>query len=313
MRLRYCFLLIVFSFCITTNTSNAQVGVSLVTNPSYPEAGESYSVSVSGVNDPFAKVLWYRDGKAQPELGNVRSITLEAKGIGVSERISAEVTTRSGDRGSVSRTIVPVRTDILISADTLVPPFYKGRKLGSSGSTFTATALTFTGSPKDTGALSYLWRVGNKVQNGGVPSTQNSVRFSSGFEDEMLVSVGIFKNGTQIAEKAVVVPIIEPEMHFYEKNPLRGLSKVALKSPYLFIGEELLLRAEAYFVDTDLASVDVLRTWKVNNRAVEGNTNDPYELTLQKQEGSGSSKISFSLQNMAKLLQGVSGSIGVQF
>jgi hypothetical protein len=102
-------------------------------------------------------------------------------------------------------------------------------------------------------------------------------------------------------------------MHFYEKNPLRGLSRVALKSPHLFIGEELLLRAEAYFVDTDLASVDVLRSWKVNNRTVEGNANDPYELTLQKQEERGLSKITFSLQNMAKLLQGVSGSHGVQF
>ena len=313
MRLRHLLLFFVLFFYSNTTTVNAQGSVSLITNPSYPEAGESYNVSVSGVSDPFAKVLWYKDGKAQPELGNVRSIRVQAKGIGVSERISAEVISRSGEGGNVSRTIVPVRTDILISADTLVPPFYKGRKLGSSGTTITATALVFYGSPKDTGSLTYLWRVGNKVQNGGVPSTQNSIQFSSGFEDELLVSVGIFRKGIQIAEKAIVVPIVEPELYFYEKNPLRGLSSVALKSPHHFTGEELLLRAEAYFVDTDVANAEVERTWKVNNRTVEGEVNDPYELTIQKQVSGGLSKISFSLQNMAKLLQGVSGSLGVQF
>jgi hypothetical protein len=194
-----------------------------------------------------------------------------------------------------------------------VPPFYKGKRLGSSGSTFTATALTFSGSPKETGTLTYLWRVGSKVQNGGVPTTQNSIRFSSEFESELVVSVSVFKNGIQIAQKAILVPIIVPEVYFYEKNPLRGLSSVAMRGPHLFIGEELLMRAEAYFVDTDLASSNVLRTWKVNNKTVPGDENDPYELTLQKQEGGGVSNISFSLQNMAKLLQGVSGNIGVQF
>lgn len=312
MRLGFSLFLLTLFF-IGATVSYAQTSVSLVTDPAFPEAGESYNVSISGVSDPFAKVTWYKGGKAAPELGNTRTITLEAKGIGVSERISAEVTTREGDATSVTRTITPVRTDILVSADTLVPPFYKGKRLGSSGSIFTATALTFAGSPKDTGALTYLWRVGNKVQNGGVPSTLNSVRFSSGFESELSVGVSIFRNGAQVAEKTILVPITEPEMHFYEKNPLRGLSHTALKSPHMFVGEELLLRAEAYFVDKDLASPDVLRTWNINNKSVAGDINDPFELTLQRQGGSGLSKISFSLQNMAKLLQGVTGNLSVQF
>lgn len=296
---------------ISGTTVHAQTSGTLIVNPPFPQAGETYNVSVPST-DPFAKVVWYRDGTVVPNLSNARTITLEAKGVGVSERITAVVTSTNGNSTQARRTITPVRTDLIISADTLVPPFYKGRRLGSSGSTMTATAFVFLGSPKETGALKYLWSVGNKVQNGGAPTTENAITFSSGFEDELLLSVKIFKNTVQVGEKSIIVPIVEPEMHFYEKNPLRGLSKIALKNPALFIGEELLLRAEAYFIDTDLASSEIVRTWKINNQKVEGSTHDPYELTLEK-KGSGTAQVSFSLHNMAKLLQGVSGSIGVQF
>jgi hypothetical protein len=307
----FCTLLVTAFGVFYSGTVHAQTPTTLLVNPQFPQAGESYTVSVPST-DPFVKIVWYRDGKVAQEFANTKTITLKAKGVGVSERITATLTSNNGNSTQVSRTITPVRTDIIVSADTLVPTFYKGRKLGSSGSTMTATALVFQGRPKETGALTYLWSIGSKVQNGGAPSRENSITFSSNFENEVIVGVKIYKNGLQINEKSITVPIVEPEMYFYEKNPLRGLSKIALKNPSLFIGEELLLRAEAYFIDTDLARDEIIRTWKINNQKVSGNTTDPYELTLEK-KGSGVAQVSFSLLNMAKLLQGVSGSIGVQF
>ncbi len=308
--LSFVILLILFGG-IFENTAYAETTGALLVTPQFPEAGETYTVTIPSA-DPFAKVVWYRDGKVAPDTANARTITLTAKGVGVNEKISADITTSQGESIQAKRTITPVRTDLIITADTLVPPFYKGRKLGSSGSIISATAFVFLGSPKETGTLTYLWSVGGKVQNSGVPSTLRTISFSSGFEDELVVGVKIFKNGIQVAEKSIIVPIVEPEMHFYEKNPLRGLSKIALKNPALFIGEELLLRAEAYFVDTDLASSEIIRTWKINKQKVAGSEYDPYELTLEK-KGNGTAEVSFNLQNMAKLLQGVSGSIGVQF
>jgi hypothetical protein len=233
--------------------------------------------------------------------------------LGVVETISVQIQSGDGTVSRATKKIIPSRVDLIVTANTLTPPFYKGRRLGSAGSDMTATAQVFLGSPKETGALTYVWSVADRVQNGGIASVNNAITFSSGFEDELLVAVTVYKNGVAVAGKSVFVTIAKSEIHFYEKNLLRGLSMVAMKTPHLFIGEELLLRAEPYFVDRDLISNSIKPAWKINNRTMDGNQDNPYELSLQKQGSAGSAQISFSLQNVAKLLQSVQGSIGVQF
>lgn len=291
----------------------AQSGASIVLSPEFPGPNEPYTASLGGVYEPGATVRWFIDNKEDKISASKKTISLTASDLNSKQSIRALILTRNGVSIKVEKTVIPVRVDILIDANTVAPAFYGGRHLPSSGSSMSAQALVFQGTSKSTNALSYVWTIGDNVQNGGFATTDNSVSFTTGFENSILVGVSVLQNGQTIAMKSVFVPIIKPEILFYEKNPLRGLSYVALHNPHIFIGDELQLRAEGYFMSNDIALKNILQEWKINNVKTQGDAENPQEITLRKQGTTGTSNISFQIRNLQQLLQGVVGSISVQF
>lgn len=294
---------------------SAQVtSAALEFSPELPNAQEVFTVKLSGVSDPRASISWMVNNVRDNSFSNQNTITVTAGNVGVTTAITAVVTLPDKTSFEVTQKIIPNRIDIVIESDTVVPPFYGSRALPSSGSAMRATALVFTKKQSPGSAFTYTWSIGGTVQNGGRGSG-NTLSFSTGFEKEVAVSVTVHDTqGNIVGRTSRIVAIAEPELHFYEKNPLRGLSLVAMTNPYIFIGDELNVRAEGYFMGKNLFGQDALREWKVDGQKVAPSELDQQELLLQKQgDTGGMSKISFHLRNVKQLLQGAEKTLTIKF
>lgn len=290
----------------------SQISVS----PAYPDPGESVELSLNdySIDTSGAKIAWFRDGQEITAARNLRNIRVTAGALGSSETITVKTTLSSGSVLTATAVIKPVRVDLLVEADTLIPAFYAGRALPSSGSTVRVTALPFTGTPRAPEAYSYRWSVADKVVGGGSQFGKNSVVFRSQFEKVMNVAVEVIdSSGKTVAKKSVNVPIVKPELHFYTVNPLAGESPIAMGNNFIFSGEEMLVRAEPYFVDNNIFRQNHTSEWKINNQTIENPSADPQEITLRKQGDRGTFSLEFSIRNLQNLLQGIEDSINIRF
>lgn len=289
-------------------------GLTLELQPSLPEANQIYTVKLGGYSQNRISLSWFVNGVEQVAYKNKNTLTTQAGSIGAVQNITAKVTLQTGAVIDVKQSITSNRVDLLVETDTVVPPFYKGRSLPSSGSTVRAAALVFTKTSQAQSAFTYLWKLNGQTQNGGGVQGDNTFAFTPSFEEQATLEVTVLnKTGEIIAQESQVIQIVKPELVFYEKNPLRGQLFTALSDPYLFIGDEITMRAEGYFMSRNLLGSDILHEWKINNKTAQSNDAEPSELTLHKEGSAAAAKISFHVRNLKQLLQGVEKSITVNF
>jgi hypothetical protein len=289
---------------------------SLVLKPRYPEPNEQVTITINdySINTHGSSIQWFVDGVLEPSVSNQRSITFTSGDIGKSNTILARTTLPNGTKLDASTTIQPTRVDMLVEAETLTPTFYKGRPIPSSGSLVRVTAVPFLGEQKSPASYSYLWKVGDTVQTGGSQYGKNYTTFTSKFEKNVFVSVDVIDStGNVVSSESIYVPISDPELYFYEINPLRGMAEQAMQSPFIFIGDEVQVRAEPYFISTNLLSQNPYQQWKLNGQTVSNPSTDPQEITLRKEGDSGSFSLEFHIRNLQQLLQGVKKTVTLTF
>jgi hypothetical protein len=178
----------------------------------------------------------------------------------------------------------------------------------------TATALLFSANTKGPESYLYTWTLDGKVQNGGAVQGGNKISFTPSFNDKVAITLTIQEsNGKTIARTTDVIPIVQPELYFYEKNPLRGLSFTAMQNPFIFIGEEILVRAEGYYMSQQLLTANILQQWSIDGQTVVQEGVDPNEILLRKNGSDATANVSFHIRNLQQLLQGVKKSITIQF
>ena len=205
-----------------------------------------------------------------------------------------------------------VRADLHIYTNTNTPSFYKGRALPTGGSDITATVLLFTTKQLPPENYNYVWEINGVTQNKQGVLYTNTITFASVFETRMNVSVTVYsKTGVVVAQQSTSIPIVEPELHFYELNPLRGLSQNALLRNNTFLGEEITLSAEPYYID--IPGEEIKTSWKINNQEVAQLNGNPYILTLQKQQNRGRVSIGFEVVHRSKRLQSTKEKLEFQF
>lgn len=316
-------LLIFIVFAISTSFVHAQIpntsggaASSLTLSPQHPEPFEEVRITLNDytLNTNGATFAWFIDGTEIQSAANERAITITAGELGSITEIT-EITTLPGGAKIPTKVIIkPIRVDMLIEADTIAPLFYKGRTVPAVGSTVSVTAIPFTGTPQNPESFSYTWKVRNEVIGGGSRFGKNHIAFNSDFGKNIPVSVEIYDNtGALVTKESIIVPLSEPELHFYEINPLRGLSERVMGNNFTFIGDEIRVRAEPYFLDSALLSQNPHIEWKLNNRTTQNQSGDPQEITLRKEGTTGSFTLEFHIRNLRQLLQGVKDTVTISF
>lgn len=294
--------------------SAIQQNAELELNPQYPEPFEQVTASLNAYayDTQGASIRWYIDGTEETEAQNSRELKFTTGALGSAQTVRSTVIFPDGQSISASRTIKPSRLDLIIEADTLVPPMYRGRALPSSGSTVRAIAVPATAASVNT--LSFTWRLNGKVLFGGPIRGKDVAVFTAPADGNPYLSVEIAdQNGSVFMKKTTELPIAAPEMRFYEDNPLRGTSRNALLSPHFLVGDEIVVRAEPYYMASDIFSKNPYTTWSIDGRKVENPSDDAQLITLRKGEGSGRFRVNFDIRNAANLLQGGEGEFLITF
>lgn len=313
--------LLFFTAPVETNAqftnSFAQTNPSVLSlSPRYPEPNEEVTAKLNdySINTNGAKIRWFVDGREVPEAENLRSLNFHSGALGDTVEVIAITTLPNGSVLRAQSSVTPIRLDMLIEADSRVPSFYKGRAIPTSGGMVQVTALPFTGTDHSPESFSYTWKIGSEVQGGGSHFGKNTTSFTAGFEKEILVSVNVIDiDGSLVTSESIYVPLADPEMYFYVVNPLRGISEIAMNNNFIFLGEEIKVRAEPYFIDNALFLENPHQEWKLNRKAIQNPSTDQQEITLRRSGDSGSFSLEFHVRNLKRLLQGIKESVQINF
>lgn len=292
-------------------------GTSLELTPATPAPSTSFTVRVNAYNYDIdrARITWSVDGVIREDAANQREITLVAPALGTPMTIRTAVTEPSGATHTTTHAFTPSVVELVVEGDTRTPHFYQGRTLPSEGSTVRLVAFpslyTASGQLLEAETLLYTWRVGSQVAKSGLGATILETTMPRSGALEVVVTVEAAGSSARHMTGTRIDPA-EPVVHFYEDNPLYGLSRVALPKEFTLLAPELSVRAEPYFASRTLFTNARLE-WKLDGRPVENPNADPTTLTLRGAGGAGSARVEFSVRNLSALLQAARGSFLIYF
>lgn len=295
----------------TNSFISPEIGIEL--KPEFPRPGETVTATLNdyGGNTYGSTITWLFNGEVVSIAENQRQATFIAGATDNTQTIEVVLNRPSGGREVLSTTIKPVYLDVVIEPQTRVPNWYQGRALPSLESQVNATAL-INGSADATNYV-YTWRVNQQVLEGGSLRGRNQVSFSTPRGDELVLFLQVTDlRGNTIARRAVLVPAVQPELHFYEVSTLFGASQRAITDRISLIGNSTTVRAEPYYLDTRTYNNPDVKEWELGGRDIATSGN-PYEITLQRTGQVGSTELNFHVRSLQQILQGAEDSIAINF
>lgn len=289
--------------------------LSIVIEPAFPRPGETVTATLNDYRGGVfgSSIDWYLDGTSIPDAANQRHTTLTAGAAGKTQTIEIVLTKPEGGKTVLNTSLKPVYLDIVVEPQTHVPDFYLGRPLPSLGSTVNVTAL-ISGEDPHNPNLMYTWRLEQTVLEGGPIRGRNQVSFVTPMGKELVLSLQVSRtDGTVLARRAVLIPSVTPEIHFYEVSSLFGMSNRALNQSVPLIGNSVTVRAEPYHLDSKTYNSPSIHEWKINDRQTKNSGGNPYEVTLQRTGSNGVSNLEFHVRDTAQILQGAEADIDINF
>lgn len=318
--MKYVFLALVLIFT-PLSFSLAQVNSSLINQeptielePRFPNPNQTFTATLNDYSlaSGATSITWEVDGEEVSSAQNSRSISLTAKAVGKSTVVSVTIGQSSGGTLTIRRTIAPVYLDIVLEAQTRTPAFYLGRALPSLGSTVNATAI-LSGYNTSQNDLLYTWRLNNTVIDGGSLRGKNSVSFEVPYGQQPLLTVDINKlNGEAVMRKTINFPSVSPTVLFYETSSLYGIKHKPITNLSL-VGLSTSVQAEPYYLNLLTYNNPEFLEWKIDRTPSNQSAQNPYEITLGRDSGTGVSEVNFHVRSLSELLQGGEGSFRVNY
>lgn len=311
----YTFLLILIPFVSHAQFTPGTTAPTIKSSSSHPDAYTEVTLSLDAytLDTNGSKISWTVDGINQPKAENERSLKVMTGAIGSIKEVRATLTLPNGSIVHTPYRLTATRVDLIIESDSFVPTFYKGRALPSTGSMVRAIALPTDGSGKSANQFSYVWRLNNKTLQGGSIYGKNTMMFEMPLGSEQILSVSIVDNlGRTTMKKTIALNPTDAELHFYIENPLKGLSRTVLTSPYLMLEDEVRIHAEPYYVSRSLLTNENLVEWRIDGKKVDNPSEDFGTIVLERSGVGGASTIGFHMRDLTNFLSGISGSFQLQ-
>lgn len=303
--------LLIAWICLTPFGASAQLFESTEVAPRVHVSPESIqplsiaSLSLSPITEELrnSTIAWYRDGKLFLQGIGLLTATTSAGALGTKTEISVLI---DGVDLGISATLLPTDISLLWSANSYVPPFYKGRALPGAGSTLHVEAfpvLVENGRAIPARDLVFNWSVngtprpslsGNGRARVTVPPTLAGIR--------TLRVVASTKDGVLRAEKTISLPVVEPQPRLYREHPLFGtLFHHALPEQIVVADTDLELVLVPFFSQTTNAR-SLSYDWLINNSPAHISEALPNYVHLSS-KGAGSAILTLTLTNSAQILE----------
>ena len=285
-------------------------------NPTHPSPGDLVTASLDDYSGGVygSEITWRYNGEVLPGPVNQRQIQFIAGTAGSEAMVEATLSLPTGGTQTLQEVVSPVYMDIIIEPQTRVPDWYAGRSLPSLGSQINATVLLNNGSFIDSQSVVYTWRVNNKVIEGGPIRGGNRVAFPTPRGGSVIVSVNATTpSGETIANRAVSINIVLPELSFYEKHTLYGMKSIHVTANTTLVGSILTVQAEPFFLDTRVYNNPDVAEWEIDNVRTNNGSDNPYEITLRRSGNNGSTNVNFHVRSLREILQGSEESTTINF
>ncbi len=278
-----------------------------------PNTNVEASIISYSFNTDASLITWTLNGKIVEQGRGKKSISFKTGDLGSRISLSVFVITEKEKQVQKQLAFKVSDVDMLCQPLTYVPAFYKGSPKAVIGADVKVTAIPHgLGLAKD---LIFEWDRNYEKVAEASGTGKNSYTFTySYFNPEEVITVkvsGIQDNFSM--EKTITVKTVQPEIIFYEENPLKGplfakslVGEVKLQQP------EIILRAEPYFFSKNMLGA-LNYVWSMNNKTVEPlKTPNMIGLTIPKGAG-GQSNIYLEIQNQQSLLQNAKANLIINF
>jgi hypothetical protein len=323
---RYCllFLLVFLPFVSLAqfgnfeNFNNNGREPSIITSPSFPGPGQSYTATIEDAAGSVfgSQITWMVNGTQLNDVTNRRTVNLVAPAAGEQATLTAVLNTADGKNIRLSKTIQPIYLDIIIEPQTRVPDWYQGRSLPSTRSQINATVLLHNGTSfLDSNIIVYSWTVdGEPLENGPIRGGYK-VSFetpSYGSRPVLIVNASDLRGNT-IARRAVQMNSVTPDLEFYEKHSLYGQRTKPLQTNTALVGNVITLQAEPYNLDTRVYNNPDIAQWEINSIETDNGVSNPYEITLSRAGVGGRTVLNFHVRSLEQILQGAEDDLIINF
>jgi len=288
-------------------------------SPKYPEPGDSVSVSVSSSETDVdgATISWFINGRLQKKAIGETTFKFTAGSLGTIYNIDVVVDDSLGFHFEDSALVIPMTIDLLWEAETHTPPFYKGKALAGRKSSIKITSIPIvyneSGSRISANNLVYEWKTRKGIVIGQSGFDKNSFEFET---DTISTPTPITlilsdRSGYTIAEKTGFFKITEPEIVFYENNPLLGvLFNRALEEDLKLTSDEIGIDAFPYFIGKKDRNNNSLRyKWTVNGDSIAPTETSPGSISLGFADKEGLISINLFVDNVRNIYEGVKKNI----
>lgn len=297
-------------------------GINLSLEPAYPQANETVTVTANSVftNLSTSELSWYINDALFTKGVGVTSIRTSAGAPGSQTTVSIRAVNSLGGEISGEAVIAPADAEILWEADSLVPPFYKGRSLPGAGTRVSAEALVRLsrkdGSLVPTQEITYTWSRNGSV----VPSVSGKGRNRATFPAPLLFSTDTLSitaessDGTLHAEARTLVPSTDTLLQIYEEHPLFGtLYNRTLPRSSEIPEPEVTLAAFPLFADARSAGDSRLSyLWTVNGARVPADPDEPDKITIQATGDAVRATLDLALEHATNWFEAAKGTWNIQ-
>jgi len=304
------FLLLAFPVsAVLINPASSGYNLELNLKPEYPAANQTVSAQVAlyGLEIERCEIAWFVNGVLKERKTGQTEFFFQVGDWGETTTLVVQINTPHNELLTKQLQVTPVEVDLIWETDTLTPPFYKGKAVNSSNAVINITAfpnfVADNNQKINADKLIYRWIVDSKVmgdQSGYGKKTFSLEGPQSNRSKHIKVEVES-TDGNLRAQKSISLRSQNPQVIFYEEDPLLGiLYNSAIKDEYNLKKEEIKIVAVPFFLSPQN---NTLYKWTINNQTIENNLDKNKIILRQPTDQTGQSKIALKIQNMGKILQ----------
>lgn len=290
--------------------------LSLDASPRYPEPRENFTLNLTATNDDMtgATIRWLVDGEEIIEFQNERSASFTAGELGDTRVYEVVIEKSSGETERLSLDITPVEIDIVVEGLTTIPDFYAGRGVPSANTRAHATAIINTGESISRKNLTYKWEIGGTTLNNGPVKGKMNTEFVMPLDSEVVLGVTILDGNTEIGQELILIRPVEPEIIFYEENPMNGTSEIAFGEQVDVIGNQISVRGEPYYIAPFINQPNYIIEWGVSGqRFNNAGVLEPNVATFRGNGTQSTAVVSLRMVDLGILTGGITDSFFLSF
>jgi len=287
--------------------------ITVETVPENPAPYQDVQINLSSFATDLnsSMIEWYSGNKVILAGYGKTSYSFKAQGPNTSTSIQV-VITPSGSTTHITKSIAinPTEIDILWEGlDAYTPPFYRGKSFPSSEGLIRAVAIPNSNTIKSgKGNIVYNWRNGDSAAQSASGFNKDSYIFANNElnKKESISVTASSVDGKYRATEDADIPIVSPEMYFYEKSPTEGiLYNKALSDDTFVSADEYSVVAAPYFLSLKGNESKYTYAWKINDADID-TPSKKIELTIRPSSRGGYATIDLSMENLSSLFQKVS-------